>query len=198
MQTAPTLTLYTYTTAANLGEARWNDRDRADQFFEDVESAKRDLLEVRDEIAEDDETGPTAICLERIETIPMTELNAAGKMDKEIASVLNAEGFLAAQNCAFKGDNVWLLRRRWGIPTVKINGTSPNPFRWPDGTYSVQGAAAALGITPQTIFKYLGRGLIQGRQLVKGQPWQIELTEDQIDILRARAQRNRRSRKQAS
>ncbi|KAA9382692.1 hypothetical protein F4V88_29400 [Neorhizobium galegae] len=128
----------------------------------------------------------------------VTELNAAGKMDKEIASELNAEGFLAAQNCAFKGDNVWLLRRRWGIATVKINGTSPNPFRWPDGTYSVQGAAAALGITPQTIFKYMARGLIQGRQLVKGQPWQIELTEDQIDILRARAQRNRRSRKQAS
>ncbi len=128
----------------------------------------------------------------------VTELNAAGKMDKEIASELNAEGFLAAQNCAFKGDNVWLLRRRWGIATVKINGTSHNPFRWPDGTYSVQGAAAALGITPQTIFKYMARGLIQGRQLVKGQPWQIELTEDQIDILRARAQRNRRSRKQAS
>ncbi|MDQ0561039.1 hypothetical protein QO004_002832 [Rhizobium mesoamericanum] len=66
----------------------------------------------------------------------VTELNAVGKMDKEIASVLNAEGFLAAQNCAFKGDNVWLLRRRWGIPTVKINGTSSNPARWPDGTYS--------------------------------------------------------------
>ncbi|MBY3348930.1 hypothetical protein [Rhizobium laguerreae] len=58
----------------------------------------------------------------------VTELNAAGKIDKEIASALNAAGFIAAQNCAFKGDNVWLLRRRWGIPTVKINGTSPNPF----------------------------------------------------------------------
>lgn len=60
----------------------------------------------------------------------VTELNAAGKMDKEIASTLNAEGFLAARNCAFKGENVWLLRRRWGIPTVKINGTSTNRHRW--------------------------------------------------------------------
>lgn len=128
----------------------------------------------------------------------VTELNAAGKMDKEIASTLNAEGFLAAQNCAFKGANVWLLRKRWDIPTVKINGTSPNPPRWPDGTYSVQGAAAVLGITPQTIFKYLARGLIEGRQLAKGQPWQIEMTEGLIDTLRARVQRNRRSRKQAS
>jgi len=119
-------------------------------------------------------------------------------MDKEIASSLNWEGFLAARNCAFKGENVWLLRRHWGIPTVKINGTSSNPVRWPDGTYSVQGAAAALGITPQVIFDYLARGWLKGHQLAKGQPWQIELTQDQVGILRARAQRNRRSRKQAS
>ena len=119
-------------------------------------------------------------------------------MDKEIALALNAEGFLAARNCAFKGENVWLLRRRWGIPTVKINGTNSNPARWSDGTYSVQGAAAALGITPQVIFDYLARGWLKGHQLAKGQPWQIDLTQDQIDILRARAQRNRRSRKQAS
>ena len=78
----------------------------------------------------------------------MTELNVAGKMDKEIASTLNAEGFLAARNCAFKGDNVWLLLKRWGIPAVKCNGTSPNPLQWPSGTYSVQGVAADLGVTP--------------------------------------------------
>ncbi|AYG64384.1 hypothetical protein [Rhizobium jaguaris] len=89
MQTAPTLTLYTYTTAANLGEARWNDRDRADQFFEDVESAKRDLLEVRDEIAEDDETGPTAICLERIETIPMTEAAILALLNDGVGAIVH-------------------------------------------------------------------------------------------------------------
>lgn len=127
----------------------------------------------------------------------VTELNAAGKMDKEIAETLNAEGFVAARGCAFKGENVWLLRTRWGILTVKINGTSANPDRWPDGTYSVQGAAAALGVTPQTIFKYRTRGLIEGRQLAKGQPWQIELSDAQIETLRERIARNRRSRKEA-
>jgi hypothetical protein len=35
----------------------------------------------------------------------VTELNAAGKMDKEIAAVLNTEGFVAARGCAFKGEN---------------------------------------------------------------------------------------------
>ena len=67
-------------------------------------------------------------------------------MDKEIAAILNGEGFVAARACAFKGENVWLLRTRWGIPTVKINGVVANPARWPDGSFSVQGAAAALEI----------------------------------------------------
>jgi hypothetical protein len=38
----------------------------------------------------------------------ITELNRAGKMDREIATILNQEGFVAARGCAFKGENVWL------------------------------------------------------------------------------------------
>jgi len=62
----------------------------------------------------------------------------------------------------------------------------------------VQGAAAALGITPQTVFAYLARGLVSGRQRTKGQPWQIDLCEEQIIQLRARLRHIRRSRKEAS
>ncbi|WP_204339727.1 hypothetical protein [Rhizobium leguminosarum] len=57
----------------------------------------------------------------------VTELNAAGKMDKEIASALNAEGFIAAHDCAFKGDNVWLLRRRRVFPRSKSTERAPIP-----------------------------------------------------------------------
>ena len=126
------------------------------------------------------------------------DLNAAGKMDKEIATILNREGFVAARGCAFKNENVWLLRTRWGIPTVKINGAGANPMRWPDGSFSVQGAAAALGIAPQTVFDYLGRGLLTGRQLSKGQPWQIDLSDEQINRLRDRGRNTNRSMKEAS
>jgi hypothetical protein len=125
----------------------------------------------------------------------VSALNGAGRMDKEIAATLNREGFIAARGCAFRGENVWLLRQRWGIATVKINGVSANPLRWPDGTYSVQGAAAALGITPQTVFDYLTRGWLSGRQLTKGQPWKIDLSDDQIIALRARMRHTRESRK---
>jgi DNA invertase Pin-like site-specific DNA recombinase len=126
------------------------------------------------------------------------DLNAAGKMDKEIATILNREGFVAARGCAFKNENVWLLRTRWGIPTVKINGAGANPMRWADGSFSVQGAAVSLGITPQTVFDYLARGLLTGRQLTKGQPWQIDLSNDQIKRLRAHVRHTKRSKKEAS
>jgi hypothetical protein len=126
------------------------------------------------------------------------ELNTAGKMDKEIAAILNQESFVAARGCEFKGENVWLLRKRWNIPTVKINGDSANPMRWPDGTFSVRGAAAALGVTTQTVFDYLARGLLAGHQLTKGQPWQVELTDEQMTRLRARVRHTKRSKKEAS
>ncbi|UFW53761.1 MULTISPECIES: hypothetical protein [Bradyrhizobium] len=77
----------------------------------------------------------------------IVELNAEHKMDGEIAATLNQEGFVAARGCVFKGENVWVLRTRWGIPTVKINGVDKNPMRWPDGSFSIQGAAAELGVT---------------------------------------------------
>jgi DNA invertase Pin-like site-specific DNA recombinase len=128
----------------------------------------------------------------------ITELNATGKMDKEIAAILNQEGFVAARGSVFKGENVWLLRKRWNIPTIKINGITHNPPRWPDGSFSIQGAAAALGVTTQTVFAFLARGLLVGHQLTKGQPWQVDLTRQQISQLRARLRHTRRSKKEAS
>ena len=71
-------------------------------------------------------------------------------------------------------------------------------MRWPDGSFSVQGAAAALGVTPQTVFDYLDRGLLSGHQLTKGQPWQIDLSDEQINRLRARVRHTKRSKKEAS
>jgi len=113
------------------------------------------------------------------------ELNAAGKMDHEIASVLNAEGVMSARRVPLQDTTVNHLRKRWGIPTVKINGVEANPPRWPDGSYSVQGAAAALGMTTHTVYQWLHKGRLEGQQLTTGQPWKVFLTDDQIQLLRA-------------
>jgi DNA invertase Pin-like site-specific DNA recombinase len=121
------------------------------------------------------------------------DLNAAGKMDQEVADILNAEGIISARGVPFRGETIHLLRKQWGIRTVKINGKNANPSRWPDGSYSIQGAAAVLGITAQTVFKWLRKGRLQGRQLAKGQPWQITLPADQISVLSQQIRRTRRS-----
>ena len=128
----------------------------------------------------------------------ITELNAQGLMDKQIAAILNKEGVISARRRPFTYENIWLLRQRWGLRAVKLNPTGANPPRWPDGSYSVQGAAAAIGVTPQVIFDYLANGLLTGRQITKGQPWQIDLTTEQISYLQRRLLRTRRSRRKAS
>jgi hypothetical protein len=122
------------------------------------------------------------------------EMNAAGRMDHEIAAALNDEGIMSARGTPFLHGTVHLLRKQWGIPTVKINGNYANPPRWPDGSHSIQGAAAAIGITAQTAFGWLRKGRLTGRHLAKGQPWQIYLTDDQISSLRQQVRRTSRSK----
>jgi len=127
------------------------------------------------------------------------ELNAAQKLDEEIAATLNAEGYCTARRRPFTSNLVWRLRKAWGLPSALLNnGTAPNPPRWGDGTYSVEGAAAAIGVFSGTIYRWLRRGVLMGRQLAKGTPWQIPLTDGQIADLKAYAQRVRRSKKEAA
>ena len=134
--------------------------------------------------------------LERLQA-RVRELNAAQKMDGEIATILNAEGLVSARGRPFSGAEIHLLRKRWGIPTVKINGKEANPQRWPDGTYSVQGAAKVLTITAQTVFKWLQRGRLTGQQLAKGMPWKIILFDEQIPVLKAQVRHITHSKKEA-
>ena len=135
--------------------------------------------------------------LERLEQ-RVRDLNSAGNMDHEIATILNSEGLATARGLPFSGEVVHLLRKRWEITTVKINGNGFNPARWPDGSYSVQGAAVALGIAGQTVFKWMQRGRLTGRQLAKGQPWQITLSGRGRGELHARVRHTSRSRSEVS
>jgi hypothetical protein len=121
------------------------------------------------------------------------ELNAAQQIDAEIASTLNAEGYRTARlHRPFTGNMVWLLREKWDIPTVKINGKEHNPAQWEDGSYSVEGAAARLGVHPSTIHHWLKVGKLMGYQLAKGMPWKVYLTEEDVTRLQEWLRRARR------
>jgi DNA invertase Pin-like site-specific DNA recombinase len=123
------------------------------------------------------------------------ELHAQQKLDADIAAALNAEGFFTTKGQPFNSDAIWHLRKRWGLAAVKPNG--PHPARWEDGTYSVEGAARAIGVFPGTIHKWLKTGRLKGHQLQKGSPWKIFLTPEGINELKDYVQRVRRSKKEA-
>jgi hypothetical protein len=129
----------------------------------------------------------------------MRELHAMRLIDAAIASALNKEGFRTSHGQRFSGPMIHLLRKRWGLPTW--NPTTPNPPRWPEGTYSVAAAAELLNVYPGTIWLWLRRGVLTGRQLGKGTPWHIELPQSEINRLRdrlANTQRTKPSRRPAS
>lgn len=94
----------------------------------------------------------------------MRALNAAGLMDAALAAQLNAEGYRTARlHRPFTGATVWALREKWQIPTVKLNnGKHDNPAQWEDGTYSIAGAAAILGVFPGTIYHWIKEGKLMG------------------------------------
>ena len=89
-------------------------------------------------------------------------------------------------------------RQKSSSQTVHQNGATPVDRLEPGVTGAVQGAAAALGVTPQTVFKWLHKGRLTGRQLTKGQPWQITLADEQITSLAAQVRLTSRSTKEAS
>lgn len=128
-------------------------------------------------------------------------LHAQGKMDKEIAAELNADGLLTARGRRFRDKLVWLLRQQWQIPKAKEKGKEHRPARWPDGSYSAEGAAACIGVTVGAIYKWIRTGRIAGQQQARGMPWKLALSEDNIMALKEYVQRVRRinrSRKEAS
>jgi DNA invertase Pin-like site-specific DNA recombinase len=125
-------------------------------------------------------------------------LHAEGRRDAEIAATLNAEGFHTARGQCFSDKLIWCLRRAWGLPKV-----TPRQILKEEGNethvryYSVSEAAAAIGVFPGTIYKWLTRGRLPGRQLGQGLPWVIPLTQEHIDGLRQYVERVRRSKREA-
>lgn len=113
----------------------------------------------------------------------LSELHAAHRPDEAIAATLNAEGFRTARRRRFSRGMVRLLRKAWQLP-VEHPWDNPS-LRWADGAYSIEGAAAALGVSTQTIHHWLKKGRLQGEQWGPHRPWRVFLSEEQIASLRS-------------
>lgn len=117
------------------------------------------------------------------------ELNAEQKTDLEIAAILTTEGFRTTRGEQINNIGVCYLRKLWGIRANRAYAQGHNPQKWDDGTYSVQGVMAVIGVPKNTVYLWLQQGLLDAKQLAKGAPWKISLCNEQIKILSEKAKK---------
>jgi excisionase family DNA binding protein len=96
-----------------------------------------------------------------------------------ITKVLNQQQRRTATGMSFTPVNVATIRKRHGIPACQ-NRDGPDP----DGeVMSVHQAAAELGITASTLYRWLNDGFVPGEQITPGAPWRIRLTGSIRDLV---------------
>jgi hypothetical protein len=107
------------------------------------------------------------------DTVSLIGRLAAHYDDSMITKVLNQQKRRTATGMSFTPANVATIRKRHGIPPCH-SGDAPDP----DGeVMSVHHAAAELGITASTLYRWLNDGFVPGEQITPGAPWRIRLTE---------------------
>lgn len=97
--------------------------------------------------------------------------------DDQIARILIRQGHKTATGLAYNAHKVANLRYNYGIPRYK------KPKNEPSTTYTAQQAAQILQVSVPTVHSWLKAGFIKGEQLTEGAPWEIILTEEDIQRL---------------
>ena len=113
----------------------------------------------------------------------MRALAAAGRHDEEIAEILSAEGMRTGRGLPW---TTWAVR--WTRKKERISRVAPDrprrallPDRYPDGRYSVAGAAKRFGVRLDVVHAWIKRGLVKGERndfQAHRQVWWLEIAED--------------------
>jgi DNA invertase Pin-like site-specific DNA recombinase len=112
------------------------------------------------------------------ETVALVRRLAEHHPDAVIASILNMQGRKTARGRRFDANRIKGLRRRQEIPARPRRSHGAAVV----DAVSLAQAAAALGVAPTTLLRYLQDGLIEGEQITSGAPWRVRLSDE----LRAR------------
>ena len=114
-----------------------------------------------------------------LDIVELVRQLAAKVTDDQIDRILIRNGYKTATGLSFNSHKVGNLRWNYGIPRYKKpEGEQPK-------TYTAQQAAAVLQVSVPTIHNWLNAGFIKGKQVIKGAPWEIFLTNDDIERLTA-------------
>ena len=99
--------------------------------------------------------------------------------DNQIARILIRQGHQTPTGLPYDTHRVANLRRTYGIPPYK-EPKDEQPI-----SYTAQQASQILQVSLPTIHNWLNAGFIKGRQVSKGAPWEILLTDEDIKRLTA-------------
>jgi hypothetical protein len=96
--------------------------------------------------------------------------------DRDIADCLNQEGQVSALGKPFTGSMVHWIRFRYQIPRAKLERSDE---------LTVQQVAERFRVSPNVVYYWIDRGVIQARRLNAGSPYWITLNETDEQKLQA-------------
>jgi DNA invertase Pin-like site-specific DNA recombinase len=119
----------------------------------------------------------------------VTELAAAGRNSRQIADVLNAEGFRPPKRTSrFSDGQVRTLISQRGI-RARAKGRPAALTSLAPGEWSVPGLSAELGMPTASIYNWIYRGWITARHAPGTRNWIIAADDEQMRQLRERRAR---------
>ena len=120
-------------------------------------------------------TGHRDVKRDDADTVELLRRLAAFYPDGEIARILNRQKRVTARGLQFTGPRVAKLRSRHGIPVCPPPEADP-----PEApVMSVAEAAAELGITGETLYRWIRKGLVPSIQPdISGAPVRVRMTDD--------------------
>lgn len=105
------------------------------------------------------------------DTIELIRRLAAHHPDHQIAQTLSRQGRLTASGLPFTQARVQSVRVRAGIPAAPALDPASQLF-------TILQAAGELGVSTNTIHRWLRQGLLPGEQATPGAPWRIRLNDE--------------------
>jgi len=105
------------------------------------------------------------------DTVELIRRLATHSNDRQIAAILNKQGRRTGTGLPFTDPRVKFLRQKHGIRAAP----PPDPD---SGLFTIEQAAAELGVNHTTIYRWLRAGLLPGEQTTVHAPWRIRLTDE--------------------
>jgi hypothetical protein len=120
----------------------------------------------------------------------VTELAEAGRTTRQIAGILNTEGFRPPKRTSrFRPDQVRILLNQHDLRTRQQRGRPAALASLAPGQWSVPGLAAALGMPTATVYNWIYRGWITAQHAPASKCWII--TADAAEMQQLRERRDR-------